>query len=390
MSWRLDGRPLRRVLVTRLRYLGDIAMATVVLQALRRGDPALELGFLCEAGHAPLLAGHPLLARLHALGSRRRGRDAAQRAAQHAEAPGIAAHGTVGTARDLRRGRYDLAVDLFFNPRSAWLLRLAGIPARIGGTTSRSRGRLYTHTALAPGVDQRPDLYAVAGGGLGEHLSRLAPLRHADGRPFLDWLVQEIPPGGLAPRVPRPGPVGPARVALADLGIRERPFTLLAPAATWPTKEWPATHWLALARDLRERGRPLVVLCPPGGPREYAVLGPDTAATGGGLLPPLDLATALAIVGAAAEVVSVDGGIMHAAVAMQVPTVALFGPTDPRSWFPYEGLGPYRVLATRPACHPCHRHRCDAFVCLPELTPAAVARSLAGLRADGDGGQERP
>ena len=141
MSWRLDGRPLRRVLVTRLRYLGDIAMATVVLQALRRGDPTLELGFLCEAGHAPLLADHPLLQRVHALGSRRRGRDATQRAAQQAAAAPAAARGTLGTAWELRRTGYDLAVDLFFNPRSAWLLRLAGIPARIGGTTSRSRRR---------------------------------------------------------------------------------------------------------------------------------------------------------------------------------------------------------------------------------------------------------
>jgi ADP-heptose:LPS heptosyltransferase len=75
---------------------------------------------------------------------------------------------------------------------------------------------------------------------------------------------------------------------------------------------------------------------------------------------------------------------MHAAVAMRIPTVALFGPTDPRLWFPYERLGPYRVLATRPACHPCHRHTCDAWICLPELPVSDVAAAVAGLPAPGD------
>jgi len=39
MSWELAGRRLERVLISRLRYLGDVAMSTVVLEALRRGDP---------------------------------------------------------------------------------------------------------------------------------------------------------------------------------------------------------------------------------------------------------------------------------------------------------------------------------------------------------------
>jgi ADP-heptose:LPS heptosyltransferase len=71
---------------------------------------------------------------------------------------------------------------------------------------------------------------------------------------------------------------------------------------------------------------------------------------------------------------------------MGVPTVALFGPTRPEVWFPYERLGPYRVLATRPACHPCDLHRCEAFVCLPELRATAVVaavREVARARAGG-------
>jgi ADP-heptose:LPS heptosyltransferase len=77
--------------------------------------------------------------------------------------------------------------------------------------------------------------------------------------------------------------------------------------------------------------------------------------------------------------IAVDGGVMHAAVGLQVPTLALFGPTDPRLWFPYEDSGPFRVLATRPPCHPCDRHACDAFICLPDLAPATVVAAARDL-----------
>ncbi len=293
--------------------------------------------------------------------------------------------GAFGTAVALRRARYDLAVDLFFNPRSAWLLRLAGIPRRIGGTTG-SRRSLYTHVAVAPPPGGGPGFARLAPGGLGDHLARLAPLRHQpSGLPFLAWFADTFAPGELRPRVNAPSAAGtPVAPLLSALGAEGGRYTLLAPGATWPTKKWPAAHWRDLARRLVATGDdPVVVLCPPGetqGPGDVAAVIP--AGRGGGL-PPLPLADALRVVAGAARLVSADGGIMHAAVAMNIPTVALFGPTDPAVWFPYAGLGPFRVLATRPPCSPCHLHDCGAFICLPDLRPDAVLAAVAALPAPG-------
>ena len=378
MSWTLDGHPLRRVLVTRLRYLGDVVMSTVVVEMLRRGDPDLVIDYLCEAGHAPVLAGHPDLERVHALGAQRRGGDAAARAATTTTNQ-ILAGGTLATAWQLGRRRYDLAVDLFFNPRSAWLLTLAGIRRRIGGTTSRSRRHLYSHIVTSLPRSQRPRLYELAGGGLGEHLGRLAPLCH-EGRHFLDWFEDVAADDRPAPRIQAPALVGASLNALKSLNAEPGDYTLLAPGATWPSKEWPLPHWNRLARELGDAGHTVVVLQPPGRP-EFETGLAETFHGAGGVLPVLPLTEALAVVGGAARVVSVDGGVMHAAVGLRRPTVALFGPTDPGLWFPYTGLGPFRVLATRPECHPCHRHECDAFVCLPDLAPDQVLAALAGLSA---------
>lgn len=364
MSWLLGGQRVSRVLVTRLRYLGDVVMATTVVDALRRGDERLEIGFLCEEAHAAALAGHPELARVHALGARRRGSDARARADRRPRA----GQGTLAMVGELRRARYDAAVDLFFNPRSAWLLRLAGIPARLAGPAG-GRRRLYTHCSV-PGTAAWPDdLAGLAPGGLGDHLSRLAPLVHAEsGLPFAAWFRRQgvRATTALAPRAGRDAE-GP------------RPL-LLAPGATWPTKRWPERHWRELAALLAARQeRPVRVLAPPGGGAVAAAMAGGMPGAGVEALPELALPQVLDHLAGAAGLVTVDGGIMHAAIALRVPTLALFGPTDPGLWFPYEASGPFRVLATRPPCHPCHLHECPAFVCLPELWPGLVVDAALDL-----------
>ncbi|MGD9548296.1 MAG: glycosyltransferase family 9 protein [Candidatus Krumholzibacteriia bacterium] len=378
MTWTMGGRTLGSVLVTRLRYLGDIVMSTVVLDALRAGDPGLRLGYLCEAVHGPVLERVPGLDRIHLLDSRRRGADARARGS-HPEGVDAGA-GTPGTVLALRAARYDLACDLFFNPRSAWLLWSAGIPLRIGGSAGWRR-RLYTRSVrpeeLSPA--HREILRALAPGGLGDHLCRLAPLRHVEtGLPFLDWLERAGPARPLRPRLRRSDSPDRVPAALTALGIRPgEDYLVLVPGATWATKEWPLACWRELIDLLAKAGRsPLAVVLPPGKEAAWAPLAGAIPAGFGGLLPGLPLGEVLDVISGATGVVSVDGGIMHAAVGLGRPTVGLFGPTDPGVWFPYEGAGPFRVLATRPDCHPCNLHDCDRFVCLPELTAVRVARTL--------------
>ncbi|MHB8079719.1 MAG: glycosyltransferase family 9 protein, partial [Candidatus Krumholzibacteriia bacterium] len=233
-----------------------------------------------------------------------------------------------------------------------------------------------------------PSLRRRAPGGLGDNLSRLAPLRHGPtGLPFLAWYRQEYAAAPARPRVARP-PLGwgAARRALEALGVAGGAgFVLLAPGATWPSKEWPVARWERLIRLLAERQpRPIVLLSPPLRGELYAPLGAAVPAGRGGLLPPLPLVEVLRAVGGAALLVSVDGGIMHAAVAMDQPTLALFGPTDPAIWFPYPGRPAQRVLLTAPACHPCGRHDCPEFICLPALAAEAVADAALAL-LDGSG-----
>jgi len=368
VTWQLADRPLRSILLTRLRYLGDVVMSTILLEALRAGDPHVRLGYLCEQGHGPVLVDHPCLDRLHLLGARRHGADVKARTTAPRRSP-VAAHGTLGMIRELRGAGYDLAVDLFFNPRSAWLLRFSGIGARIGGTTSWRR-HLYTDTVIAETIRRDwPQLADLAPGGLGDHLARLAPLTHVEsGQDFLTWLGGHFSAGQLKPDLTA------GNVSQAE------PYVVLAPGATWETKEWPPARWRELLTRLAAGPGPrLRLLIPPGRENIWGEPGREFAAERFEVLPPLDLDAVKDLLGGASAVIAVDGGVMHMAVALGVPTVGLFGPTDPAIWFPYEKMGPYRVLATVPPCHPCDLHQCDRFICLPELAVDRVLTTLAEL-----------
>ncbi len=300
MTWLVAGKPIRSLLLTRLRYLGDVAMTTVLCEALRAGDPDLRLGYLCERAHGVILEEHPHLDHLHLLGVDRAGKDARVRVIQQEtgrQATGRAL-GTWPLIRELRRTRYDAAVDLFFNPRSAWLLWFSGIGIRIGGTR-KWRRRLYTHTVLRDEVRAAvPALDAVAPGGLGEHMCRLAPLTHAEtGQEFLNWLCGHFAPGQLKPSLCATAPV-----------LSAEPYLVVAPGATWPSKEWPPDHWRRLVSALASGTGPrLKVLVPPGRREQWGNLGDGLPADRVEILPPLDLTAVSNLLASACGLISVDG-----------------------------------------------------------------------------------
>jgi ADP-heptose:LPS heptosyltransferase len=90
------------------------------------------------------------------------------------------------------------------------------------------------------------------------------------------------------------------------------------------------------------------------------------------VLPLQPLRTIAAVVASCDAVVANDGGIMHLAVAIERPTVAVFGPTEPDIWFPYEGKGPFALASRRMDCAPCHKHRCESVECLAGIEPEEV------------------
>ena len=134
-----------RILVTRLRYLGDVILTTPAVAALKNRYPEAEIHYAAERPYADILEKNPDLACIIRLS-----RDARR---------------ALGEIAKIRSLRYTACIDLFYNPRSALLLFLSGIPIRAGGSR-RLRRRLYTHRFAIPPETRSAMVHHVAAMGI--------------------------------------------------------------------------------------------------------------------------------------------------------------------------------------------------------------------------------
>ena len=134
------------------------------------------------------------------------------------------------------------------------------------------------------------------------------------------------------PRVPvRPAAGAAALEWLSARGVSGHVH--LHPGSGGARKVWPAREWLAVARALRKRGVPVVVSL---GPADDALrpLAGALSSLGCAIAAGLDLPVLVALLSLARAYAGSDSGVTHLAAAAGVPTVAVFGPTDPEVWAP--------------------------------------------------------
>ena len=158
----------------------------------------------------------------------------------------------------------------------------------------------------------------------------------------------------------------------AGIDAGARPVGLHLGVAGGPAKRWPAESFAALADRLRAaRLTPLLLGAPGDAARARRMLSaarPEPASLVGKDRPAL-LPHVLARLGA---LVSADTGVAHLAAALGVPTVTLFGPTDPALSAP-RGPAAEAVVGAAP-CAPCMLDACPIeHVCMRAIAPAAVA-----------------
>jgi heptosyltransferase-1 len=205
---------------------------------------------------------------------------------------------------ELKAAHYDAAIDFQGLIRSAVFARLSGVQARYGFSQPReSVARwFYTSAVVAQGIhviDQNLSLaQSVAG----------VPLK--------------------APRVQFPyDEEAELRVSkdLATRGITS--FAILNPGAGWGAKQWPADRYGAVAKQLAQEGLRSLINFGPG--EENLAREVETASCGTAQAISLSLPDLIALTSHASLFIGGDTGPMHLAAALEIPVVAIFGPTDP-------------------------------------------------------------
>jgi len=349
-----------KVLLVRLRLIGDVMFTTPIVRALRRQYPDAHISYLVEALAAPVLRGNPHLDDL-IVAPKRSG------AARLAD--------DLALAWRLNRSRFDVAIDLHGGPRAAWLTWATAAPMRIGYTIA---GRSWMYTHVIPRAADLTPRHSVL-----NQWDLLEPLGIPPCDPAADPLDMPADPAAA----------GRVEQMLHAAGFQTGRHTLVVihVSAGNPFRRWPAEAFASLTADLvrRDSNRWVVLSSGPSDrPAAAAIaaaardrLGNPSAAI---LHPDLDVAELRAVIARAAVYIGGDSGPLHIAATTSTPVVALLGPTlaersrpwrDPR-WF-------VEVIdAGALPCRPCNQRHCAPgdFRCLtgiaPERVLAAAERAL--------------
>lgn len=334
-----------RVLAIRPRALGDVVLVTPALRSLALGHPDDALEVVTEARYAPLLEGLEGVARVWPL-------ERSSRA-------------TFDLMMALRRRRYRMVVDFFGNPRSALLAAGSGAAWTAGFDL---RGRRYAYRVRVPRDAPGP-------GGRREHASTAhLRLARAAGGAETD----------ARPRVALSAAAREAAESLLDQAGVTRPGRTigLVAAGTWATKTWPVSHAASLASRLISAGHGVLLIAGPGEERVSEVM--TRLVPGLAVLPRCDVAGLAGVIARLEAVVGTDSGPRHLAAALDVPTFAWFGPTDPDTWQPPGPLHGY--WQTRLPCRGCDRTSCPHWNCLPGLDPEEAAAAVI-VHLEGSSGE---
>lgn len=343
-----------RVLIIRLRSLGDTLLLTPALHALKAWRPDLRLTVLLYDRFAPTLEGNPDVDEIVTL-----------------NAAGVRAAPAIGqVAARLRRRGFAACFNLHGGTLSALLASVSGARHRIGFEHFRF-GFLYTARCPPP--------KRLLGRNVMHTVETQLALFHAVG----------LPPGEIPPTqvYPQEGARTTVRERLSAQGVkRGSGYAVLHPVANFHTKEWPFDRYAELARTLeRKHGLAPVFVC---GVGETDRLDAVASHYEKSLVRfnSLTIPELVALIEGARLFIGNDSGPAHVAAALGRPAVVLFGSSDSRRWHPWQTR--HEIVQNDYPCNPCRGDRCTAFEqpeCILSIrvdqAEAAVDRLLAATAA---------
>jgi heptosyltransferase I len=297
-----------RILIVRMSAMGDVIHALPAVAALGAALPRAQIGWLVEERWSELLCAggepkrgprstrRPLIDSLH-IANTKRWRKALFANETRQEFASLIS--------ELRSAKYDAVIDFQGLIRSALFGWLSGANVRYGFVHPRESAARW--------------FYTTAGSRAGTHVieQNLALAQAFANKPLANLEVQ-FPHDASAERN--------VDNELAKRGLNA--FAILNPGAGWGAKRWPAQRFAELAVRLKQsHGINSLINFGPGEEHLARTVEASSNSTAAGVS--LSLSELIAFTRRAQLFVGGDTGPMHLAAALNIPTVALFGPTDP-------------------------------------------------------------
>jgi heptosyltransferase-3 len=300
-----------RILLTKLKHIGDALLMTPTIDAIRARHPDAEIVVVVRKGTEGILAGCTAIDRVLTAAAPEGNRRSALNWLEEAR-----------VIADLRRNKFDCAFELSDGDRGRWVCALARAKVRCTNDSLIKLPRIWklafksvSHFEWRYRHRVEKDFFTVA------HVLDVGdapgPMRFARKRAMRSWVSERTGAGAI----------------------------VFHPATRMAEKFWPEERWIELGRALKKAGVPIVVSVGPAaeeialGERVTAGIGAETFCTKG----TLTWAQLAEVLYTARVFVGVDTAAMHLAAACQCPTVAIFGLSSVVQWKPWQV--PNRVLA---------------------------------------------
>lgn len=315
---------IKKILCIKPRGIGDIILSTIVLDNLIYFFPSAKIDYLTEEFAKSVLDNNPLINKVLTMKK---------------------TDFFLKPALKIRKEKYDLILDMWSNPWTAQITFFSGAKYRVGFAY---RGRKYAYNVLA--TSQRGEHHSA------EHNLELLkvldiPIISKHIYYFVFDREENIGKIFLEKNIPH---------GYSVLGI--------IPSGGWSSKRCDKEKWVEICKAVSEKYKTkFIILWGPGDEEdayyiynslpEHAVMAPKT-----------NLTAMAGIIKNCSLVIANDSGPMHMAAAMGVPTIGLFGPTDPQKHGPYSDNSAY-VIKNDLFCIICNRKEClykhECFAQLP-------------------------
>ena len=330
----INNTQIKKILCIKPRGIGDIIHSTIVLENLAEYFPAAEIHYLTEEFAKRAVENNPFVKKVLTF----RKKDF-----------------VLKVVKKIKKEKFDLIFDFWSNPKTAQMTFLSGAKYRVG---FNHRGRKYAYNIKTK--SNNPDLHAAE-----NHLVLLEYL----GIPIISkktlFYLSDIEKN-FAKR-------------FIKQSVQSELIIGILPSGGWESKRCELEKWIEICKAINEKFKVrFLILWGPGdeidaekiklGMNEFAIKIPKTT-----------VGELSALINECDLVIANDSGPMHISAALGIPTLGIFGPTNPAAHRPYSVNSDY-VIKKDLHCIICNKLTCPYdHECMKELPVDDVIQKVEKL-----------
>lgn len=333
---RIDPSTIKKILLIRLRRIGDIIMTTPALSLLRENFPHAFISYVVEEPYRELVEDHPSLDEVLVLPQKQKKTDFFR------------------FIRSVRKAGFDAVLDFHSGPRSSWMTLFSGARLKVG---YRIKYRNFIYTISVPRSRKNGLYHSVE--------------NHANLVKALGVSVSAIPALSL-PRA-KEEEVRKIKNFISENKLAASKIVVLHISAGNEFRHWGTHNIVALTKHLSLHPETKIILVGTEEDKEAEVLiMKGSPAPLFSLVGRLNLRELKELIRSSSLFVGPDSGPMHIAASTSTPIVAYFGPTLPANFSPWKAKA--FLIEKDFDCRPCTQRQCVSkdFRCLRSIKPHEV------------------